>query len=271
MIMAKTNVNRRFTRSHAKIAQVSNSEVEKLLKTIDKQNLPGHIAIIMDGNGRWATKRGLPRFMGHRVGVESLKDIINFCCELEIPLLTVYGFSTENWARSKKEVNTLMNLIINYLNKEIMDLCNKGVRINPIGRLTEFPVPVQNTLAMAIKRTQGNSGLVLNLALNYGGRSEIVDAVRAIASKVETGSLTIGEIDNGIIEDHLYTAGQPNPDLLIRSSGVFRLSNFLLWQTAYAEIWLTDELWPDFRRLHLLRALIDYQQRERRFGGIKYK
>lgn len=242
---------------------------KELLEIIDSQNLPGHIAIIMDGNGRWAQKRGLPRTMGHQAGVESLKDIIKLCCDLRIKVLTVYGFSTENWKRPPIEVNSIMNLVVDYLNNEIKELCQKGVRVNPIGGLGGLPKKVRETLSMAVSQSRDNSGLIFNVALNYGGRQELTDAVCAIASSVAAGRIKVGQISTSTVADHLYTAGQPDPDLIIRSSGVSRISNFLLWQAAYSEICITDVLWPDFKRRHLLRALADYQQRERRYGGLK--
>ena len=247
----------------------SGSEVEQLLKNIDLKRVPRHIAIIMDGNGRWALRRGLPRSAGHRAGVESLRDIVKICSELNVQVLTVYAFSTENWKRPQEEINVLMDLLVEYINKEIMELCRNGVRINPIGRLDELPSSARNALAMARERSRENKGLVLNVALNYGGRTEIIDVVRTIASDVARGVLTPGQIDDQAISNRLYTAGQPDPDLLIRPSGDFRISNFLLWQLAYTEFWLTPVMWPDFRRVHLLRALVDYQRRERRFGGLK--
>lgn len=247
----------------------SRADVEKLLKLIDRKKLPRHIAIIMDGNGRWAQKRGLPRSYGHRAGVESLRDIVKICSELNIEVLTVYAFSTENWKRPQEEVNILMDLLVEYLNKEIEELCKNGVRVNPIGRLEELPPSARDALHMAMERSGKNKGLILNVALNYGGRTEIVDAVRAVASDVKKGSLNVEQIDEKVISDCLYTAGQPDPDLLIRPSGDFRISNFLLWQLAYTEFWLTSVMWPDFRRIHLLRALVDFQRRERRFGGLK--
>lgn len=242
---------------------------KELLEIIDSQNLPGHIAIIMDGNGRWAQKKGLPRFMGHQAGAESLKEIILLCCDLKIKVLTVYGFSTENWKRPKEEVNSIMNLIVDYLNNEIKELCRKGVRVNHIGGLGGLPEKVGETLSMAGRLSRDNSGLVFNVALNYGGRQELTDAVCAIASSVAAGRLKAGQINAGTVSDHLYTAGQPDPDLIIRTSGVSRISNFLLWQSAYSEICITEVLWPDFKRRHLLQALADYQQRERRYGGLK--
>jgi len=242
---------------------------KELLEIIDRQNLPGHIAIIMDGNGRWAQKRGLPRSLGHQAGVEALKDTIKLCCDLKIKVLTVYGFSTENWKRPPEEINSIMNLVVDYLNNEIKELCRKGVRVNPIGGLGGLPEKVRETLSMAVRQSRDNSGLIFNVALNYGGRQELTDAVCAIASSVAAGRIKVGQINTSTVADHLYTAGLPDPDLIIRTSGVSRISNFLLWQSAYSEIYITDVLWPDFKQRHLLRALAVYQQRERRYGGLK--
>ena len=244
-------------------------EEQNLLGLIDINRLPRHIAIIMDGNGRWANGRGLPRSLGHRAGMKSLRDIVDTCCDLRIEVLTVYGFSTENWKRPQEEIDYLMNLTIEYLSKELEELCAKNVRVNPIGILHEFPQPVKDILAKSVERSRNNKGLIFNLALNYGGRIEITEAVRSIAHAVEGGLLHAGQVDMQTVTDHLYTAGQPEPDLLIRTGGDSRLSNFLLWQLAYSEIWLTDLLWPEFRRQHFLNALLDYQRRERRFGGLK--
>jgi len=244
------------------------AEEKKLLARIDRSRLPLHIAIIMDGNGRWARRRGLPRTFGHRAGVESLRDVVKICVELGIKFLTVYAFSTENWKRPREEVNTLMNLLIEYLQREIDELHANGIRVNPIGKLEELPASAQKAVLMARERTRPNQGLTLNVALNYGSRSELVEAVRALAQEVRQGKLDPGEIDEKAIAGRLYTAGQPDPDLLIRPSGDCRVSNFLLWQLAYTEFWLTPVLWPDFRRIHLLQAIIDFQSRERRFGGL---
>jgi undecaprenyl diphosphate synthase len=241
---------------------------KKLLARIDRSSLPVHIAIIMDGNGRWAQRRGMPRTFGHQAGVESLRDIVKLCVELGIKYLTIYAFSTENWKRPLEEVNILMNLLIEYLQKEIDELCAYDIRVNPLGRIEDLPALAQEKVLAARERSRHNQGLTLNLALNYGSRSELVEAVRVIAKKVLGGGLTPGEIDEKVISDHLYTAGQPDPDLLIRPSGDYRLSNFLLWQLAYTEIWLTPVFWPDFRRVHLLQAIVDFQSRERRFGGL---
>lgn len=243
-------------------------EEKRLLARIDRSRLPLHIAIIMDGNGRWAQKKGLPRSFGHRAGVESLREVVKACVELEIKFLTVYAFSTENWKRPQEEINTLMNLLIEYLQKELDELCANGIRINPIGKLFELPVSAREAVLAARERSRHNKGLTLNVALNYGSRSELVEAVRTIAQKASAGELAPEEVDEELVSSHLYTAGQPDPDLLIRPSGDYRVSNFLLWQLAYTEFWLTPVLWPDFRRVHLLQAIVDYQGRQRRFGGL---
>ncbi|MCL6638942.1 MAG: isoprenyl transferase [Firmicutes bacterium] len=236
---------------------------------LDKSRMPRHVAIIMDGNGRWARRRGLPRAFGHRAGVESLREIVKACSELKIGVLTVYAFSTENWKRPQDEVNALMDLLVEYVDRELDELCANGVRVNPIGRLAVLPPAALAALTRASEKSRDNRGLILNIALNYGGRAEIVDAVRAVAAGVKEGKVPIGEIDEKLISDHLYTAGQPDPDLMIRPAGDFRVSNFLLWQLAYTEFWLTPVMWPDFRRVHLLQAIVDFQGRDRRFGGLK--
>jgi len=243
--------------------------VQEMLEMIDKRRLPKHIAIIMDGNGRWAQRQGLLRTIGHRAGMESLRDIVKLCRELGIQVLTVYAFSTENWKRPQEEVVVLMGLLVEYLNKEMRELNEEGVRINPIGRLDELPQPARDALADAVELTHDNNRLILNIALNYGGRTEIIDAFQAIIADIEKGCYKASQIDADLISEHLYTAGQPEPDLLIRPSGDYRISNFLLWQLAYTEFWFTSTLWPEFRRYHLLRALLEYQRRERRFGGLK--
>ncbi|WP_227766620.1 isoprenyl transferase [Zhaonella formicivorans] len=237
--------------------------------TLESNKLPRHIAIIMDGNGRWAQKRGLPRAAGHRAGVESLREIVEACAELGIAVLTVYAFSTENWKRPQEEVDVLMNLLTEYLQKESTELHRKNVRINPIGRIASLPETARHELARAVNLTKDNKGLILNIALNYGGRAELVDATRAIAQKVISGEISPQEITEEVIAANLYTGSLPDPDLLIRPSGEFRISNYLLWQSAYTEFWFTDVFWPEFKREHLYQALQDYICRERRFGGIK--
>lgn len=237
-------------------------------KDILKKPLPKHIAIIMDGNGRWATKRGLPRVAGHRAGVESLKNIVEFCLEINIPYLTVYAFSTENWKRPREEVNTLINLMVEYIQKELEILDKNGVRINPIGKLDDLPVYTLEYITNAYLQTKNNNRLVLNVALNYGGRAEIIQAVRMISENVKKGILTIDEVNENLFSQYLYTTNQPDPDLMIRPSGEMRISNFLLWQLAYTELWVTNVLWPDFKPHHLIKAIYDFQNRERRFGGL---
>jgi undecaprenyl diphosphate synthase len=230
--------------------------------------LPRHIAIIMDGNGRWAQKRVLPRSMGHRAGVETLRKIVKTCSKLGIEVLTVYAFSTENWRRPKDEVNVLMTLLTEYLRKELRELHHNDVVIRTMGGIDELPREAQHELQHAMENTRNNTGLILNLALNYGGRSEIIEGVKKISEDVLTGKLKIEEIDEDRFNEALYTRGLPDPDLLIRTSGEMRLSNFLLWQLAYTEIVVVEELWPDFGQEALLAAINAYQKRDRRFGGI---
>jgi len=249
--------------------KTDSQKFDELTAAIDREGLPGHIAVIMDGNGRWATKRGLPRALGHRAGVESLREVVNICSSLGIGYLTVYAFSTENWKRPKEEVNILMDLLVEYLNKEIAELHSKNVRVRAIGRISELPVKAVEALADAEKLTVNNTGLTLNLALNYGGRTEITEAVKKIVEKAINGEINPAQVNEDLIASCLYTGDMPDPDLLIRPSGELRISNFLLWQVAYAEFWYCPVLWPDFRKVHLLEAVVDYQTRQRRFGGIK--
>lgn len=241
---------------------------EDLLDRIEKDRLPRHIAIIMDGNGRWAQKRALPRSMGHRAGVEALRKIVKTCSNLEIEVLTVYAFSTENWRRPKDEVSVLMKLLTEYLKKELNELHRNNVVIRAIGITSDLPREAQQELENAMARTLNNTGLILNLALNYGGRSEIIDAVKKVSKDVLSGKQRIEEIDEERFSKALFTSGLPDPDLLIRTSGEMRLSNFLLWQLAYTEIVVVEVLWPDFGEKALLEAIQDYQKRDRRFGGI---
>jgi len=231
--------------------------------------LPNHVAIIMDGNGRWAQTRGLPRAAGHRAGVESLRVIVETCCELKIPFLTVYAFSTENWRRPEEEVSILMRLIVEYLRREVDMLDENGIRINPIGKLDVLPEEPRKELYAAAERTENNKQLMLNVALNYGGRMEIVQAAQRLATDVSEEIIKVDDINEDLFASYLYTKGVPDPDLLIRPSGELRISNFLLWQLAYAEFWVTDTYWPDFRKKEFHQALEDFQNRERRFGGIK--
>jgi len=235
---------------------------------IAMERLPRHIAIIMDGNGRWAQKRALPRSMGHRAGVEALRKVVKTCSNLEIKVLTVYAFSTENWSRPKDEVGVLMTLLTEYLRKELEELHQNNVVIRAIGGIADLPREAQRELENSIKRTRNNTGLILNLALNYGGRSEIIGAVKTLCKDVLSGKQKIEEIDERNFSDALFTSGLPDPDLMIRTSGEMRLSNFLLWQLAYTEIVVIEDLWPDFGEKALLDAIKSYQKRDRRFGGI---
>lgn len=230
--------------------------------------LPCHIAIIMDGNGRWAKKRALPRSMGHRAGVEALRKVVKTCSQLGIEVLTVYAFSTENWRRPKEEVGVLMSLLTEYLRKELQELHQNNVVIRGLGRINDLPREAQHELEYAMESTRNNTGLILNIALNYGGRLDIIDAVRKLSKDVLSGKLQIEEIDEERFSQTLFTRGLPDPDLLIRTSGEMRLSNFLLWQLAYTEIVVVEEFWPDFGQRALLEAIKTYQKRDRRFGGI---
>lgn len=241
----------------------------QLRKQLIEERLPHHVAIIMDGNGRWAQSRGLPRVVGHRAGMESLREIVRLCVDLGIGALTVFAFSTENWKRPQEEINILMNLLCEYVQKELEGLDRQNVRIRAIGHIQELPARARRELSKSQSATANNGGLVLNIALNYGGRLEIVDAARRLAGKVREGALDPESIDEELFGKHLYTADIPDPDLLIRPAGELRISNFLLWQIAYTEFWSTPAYWPDFRdHTHFLSALLAFQNRERRFGGL---
>jgi undecaprenyl diphosphate synthase len=233
-----------------------------------KGNLPAHVAIIMDGNGRWARRRGLPRVAGHRAGIKSVREAVKGCGNLGIDYLTLYTFSVENWKRPVREVNALMRFLSETLKKETEELDRNNVRLRVIGRLHDLPRRVQGELEKATDRLSGNTGLNLVLALSYAGRAEILDAVNRIAQLAREGRLAKRKIDDRVFSSYLYTNGIPDPDLLIRTSGEMRISNFLLWQIAYSELWITETLWPDFRRKHLYEAILDYQERERRFGRV---
>lgn len=233
----------------------------------DPDRLPLHVAIIMDGNSRWAKKRGLPKVLGHRAGAEALRGVVRYFAKIGIPYLTAYTFSTENWKRPKDEVEDLMGLLVEYLYKEVKELNANGVRVRSLGRADVLPPDACRALQTAEAETAANTRLCLNLALNYGGRMEILDAVRALAAQARDGKIDPAEIDESTFAGHLYTAGLPDPDLLIRPAGEYRLSNFLLWQIAYSELWVTPVLWPDFRPEHVRQAILDFQGRERRFGG----
>ena len=231
-------------------------------------NIPAHIAIIMDGNGRWAKKRSLPRISGHKEGVESVRDIVEVCGQLGVNYLTLYAFSTENWKRPKQEVSMLMRLLMRALRDETDRLHEKNVRVHAIGDIAALPQEVQDELLDAIEKTKHNTGLNLLLALSYSGRWDLTNAVKQIASEVKKGNLKIENINDQIISQHLSTKDIPEPDLLVRTSGELRISNFLLWQLAYSEIYISEVLWPDFRRDELYKAIGDYQKRERRFGMV---
>jgi len=233
----------------------------------DKDKLPQHIAIIMDGNGRWAKRRGLPRVMGHRAGMKSVKEIVKACRELGIKYLTLYAFSTENWKRPKREIETLMRFLNEYIEKELKGLKENDIRINVIGRIEGLPDYVRPKLKTAIKETRNCKTMILNVALNYSGRAEIVDAARKFALSVKSGEHRINELDERLFAKFLYTEDQPDPDLLIRTSGEMRISNFLLWQISYSELYITPKLWPDFRKRDLEEAILEYQTRNRRFGA----
>lgn len=228
--------------------------------------IPTHIAIIMDGNGRWAKRRGLPRVAGHREGVKSVRDVVEACAQLGVKYLTLFAFSTENWRRPKEEIDTLMKLLIRTLRSETEKLHKNDIKLMAIGDIDSLPKEVRQELKEAMEKTKNNKRMVLNLALSYSGRWEIIEAVKEIARDVKKGKVKIEEIDDKLFSNYLKTAGIPDPDLLIRTSGEFRISNFLLWQIAYTELYITDCLWPDFRRKHLYEAIRDYQRRERRFG-----
>ncbi len=237
-----------------------------LLKQIDPARLPRHVAVIMDGNGRWARQRRLPRVAGHRAGIDSVREIIEVSARLGLEVLTLYAFSVENWKRPQVEVRTLMSLLKEYIKRELSRLAAANIRFRAIGRVGELARSVQQELDRAETATRTNNGMILNVALNYGGRAELVDAFNKLMEQQNGNRVTATE---GSISQNLYTAGVPDPDLLIRTSGEMRLSNFLLWQVAYAEIYVTPTFWPDFRRRHLFEAILDYQKRNRRYGGIQ--
>ncbi len=247
----------------------NSKQADRLKNQIDSERLPVHIAVIMDGNGRWAKKRDLPRTAGHEAGVEAVRRVVRASAEIGIKYLTLYTFSVENWKRPREEVTALMKLLTKTTRREIDELNKNNVKLITTGRINQLSLSRRKVLAYAVDKTRKNDGLVLNLALNYGGRTEIIDAVRAIAMAARSGLIETGEINEELISDYLYTAGMPDPDLLIRASGEMRLSNFLLWQTSYTELYITKVLWPDFNRLELFRAIVEYQKRERRFGKVE--
>jgi undecaprenyl diphosphate synthase len=245
----------------------ANPEEAELLAKLDASRLPRHIAVIMDGNGRWAGKRHLPRIAGHRAGMKATREIVETCANLHLPCLTLYAFSLENWRRPRTEVEFLMRLLREYLKLEIPSIHKNNIRFLVIGRMHELSAAVQTDLGEAMELTARNTGMRLAVALNYGGRAELVDAFNAVTEEFRAKGRAVKATEQ-MISDHLYTAGLPDPDLLIRTSGELRVSNFLLWQIAYAEIYVTETLWPDFSRARLFEALIEYQKRERRYGGL---
>jgi undecaprenyl diphosphate synthase len=240
------------------------SPEDTLARQVHFDRLPAHVAVIMDGNGRWAAQRHLPRVEGHRAGIDAVRDIVETSARLGIQVLTLYAFSVENWKRPAAEVSTLMMLLKRYLRSELSTLLKNDIRFKVVGRMEALAADVQTELRDAAAKTSKNRGMEFNIALNYGGRAEIVEA----AKRIVADGVPAGALDEAKFSQYLYTAGQPDPDLLIRTSGEMRVSNFLLWQIAYAEIWVTDTLWPDFRARHLLEAIVAYQKRDRRYGGI---
>ena len=255
------------------LLQPANRQEARLLDLLDAQRLPKHIAIIMDGNGRWAERRHYPRVAGHRAGVDTARTVIETCTRLGLPALTLYAFSLENWRRPKAEIDFLMRLLRQYLKTELPAIHRNNIRLQVIGRMDQLPEGVRADVEKGMALTAANTGMCLTVALNYGGRAELVDAFNAILDTLRRkgtngNGLPAFRVDEQMIADHLYTAGLPDPDLLIRTSGEMRVSNFLLWQIAYAEIYVTETLWPDFSRAELYAALVDYQKRERRYGGL---
>ncbi len=243
--------------------------LSQLPPDLNCDRLPKHVAVIMDGNGRWAKQKGRPRLMGHQKGVDTLKDLLRCCRDWGVPALTAYAFSTENWGRPLEEVDFLMSLFERVLRRGLKEMMAENVRIRFVGNLAALPPSLQQEIARSMSDTRNNSGIQFTIATNYGGRQEIVQACKAIASKVEQGYLQVEDINENLFEKHLYTQELVNPDLVIRTSGEMRISNFLLWQIAYAEIYVTETLWPDFNRSEFHKALKDYQRRDRRFGKVK--
>ncbi|GAB3327796.1 isoprenyl transferase [Marivirga atlantica] len=237
-------------------------------KEFDKSNLPKHVAVIMDGNGRWAKKQGAARVFGHKSAIKAVRDVVEGCAELEIDHLSLYAFSTENWGRPKREVDALMQLLVSTIKSEMKTLQENNVRLTSIGDIENLPTKCFNELSTAIEQTKNNTGLNLILALNYSGKWDLLQATQKIAQEVKANKVAANEIDNALIEQYLSTKGVPDPELLIRTSGEYRISNFMLWQMAYTEIYITDVLWPDFRKQHLHGALENYLMRERRFGKV---
>ncbi|WP_097025504.1 isoprenyl transferase [Clostridium peptidivorans] len=247
----------------------SNKKQENEDISLDENNIPRHIAIIMDGNGRWAKQRNLPRPMGHKAGVENIRQIVKECSNLGVKYLTLYAFSTENWKRPAEEVNALMKLLVEYLKKEVEELHQNKVVVKSIGEIENLPSICREELKNAYEKTKNNTGLVLNLALNYGGRDEILRGIKLLYEDLNMEKIMLEDMDSEMFSKYLYTKDMPDPDLIIRPSGEQRISNFLLWQCAYSEFWYSDIKWPDFKKEHLHKAIYDFQNRDRRFGGIK--
>ena len=243
------------------------ARAQELLERLDPNRVPAHVAVIMDGNGRWAVQRGKPRIAGHRAGAKATEEAIMTALELGVRYLTIYSFSSENWSRPADEVSALMRLFVEVLEAKMADLQRRGVRLRVIGRLEDMPASTAQAFRTGMSQTEANTDLDLIVALNYGARNELLDAVRSIAADVASGKVPADGITEELIASRLYTADIPDPDLLVRTANERRVSNFLLWQIAYAEVYFTDVMWPDFDRYHFLRAVVDYQQRERRFGG----
>jgi undecaprenyl diphosphate synthase len=235
--------------------------------TIDPEKIPKHVAIIMDGNGRWARQKAMNRVIGHEEGTESVRVVVRTSREIGIKWLTLYAFSEENWKRPKYEISALMTILKRFLKSELKEMQENGIRLTTIGRTAKLPDDIRNLIEDTITKTAGNTNMTLTLALSYGGRQEIFDAVQKIAKRIVSGDIQPSDINEGLISDFLYTAGMPDPDLLIRTSGEYRVSNFLLWQIAYSEIYITPTLWPDFRKEEYLTAIEEFQKRERRFGA----
>lgn len=235
---------------------------------LDFDRIPKHIAIIMDGNGRWAKARMLPRTMGHRAGMKNIKLVVEESSDLGVKFLTLYAFSTENWKRPNDEVSALMDLVVEFIEKEFEELNANNVRLKSIGDISKLPEKSRNSIVNAIEKTKNNTGLTLNIALNYGGRDELIKATKEIASLVSCGKLGVEEINEEVVSAHLYTKDMPDPDLIIRPSGELRLSNYLLWQSAYSELWFSNINWPDFKKSDLRKAISDFQNRDRRYGGV---
>ena len=240
----------------------------ELLKKVESVKAPDHIAIIMDGNGRWAQKQGKPRVFGHNAGMQSLKEIVRACSDLGVKYLTVYAFSTENWKRPQDEVSGIFKIMVLYIQKELKELHEKNVRINVIGDWSKIPSDAGDSMSRALEMTKDNTGLVFNIALNYGGRREITDAVKKLYTEMTESGLTVDDINEDMIAKHISTAGMPDPDIIIRTGGEMRLSNFLLWQCAYSEFIFTDVYWPDFTKGELLKCIDEFNSRHRRYGGL---